>query len=257
MGRDRFTLHPNRGRYLEPMQLSVIVPAYNEEALILATLDSISRSIEQLVESTVEVIVVDNASTDKTYEVCVSNGFKVVRQERPGPAAARNAGARAASGDYLLFIDADVQVSRMAIPIMLATIASEGLVVGGLRAIYEPKKLTSWFICAYWDRKRAQGGPCQGVAQFYESEVFANCGGYDESMWMSEDFDLYVRASRYSSKHGLAPARWVRDALVWPSSRRYDAWSNLRMLLRQGSFMTQHFSRSRRLWKAWRENTVR
>ena len=91
--------------------LSFIIPAYNEEHELSGTLAAIHDSASGAAQP-YEIIVVDDASTDATPEIASRAGAKVVRINRRQIAAARNAGARAAQGEYLFFIDADTRINR-------------------------------------------------------------------------------------------------------------------------------------------------
>ncbi len=86
------------------MKLSLIIPACNEEAYLGATLEAARQAGD------VEVVVVDNASTDRTAAVATSFRAKVVRESQRSIARARNAGAANATGDVLVFLDADTIV---------------------------------------------------------------------------------------------------------------------------------------------------
>jgi glycosyltransferase involved in cell wall biosynthesis len=97
-------------RFSEPM-ISFIVPAYNEEHELPATLDAIHAAASGAGQS-YEIVVVDDASTDATPEIALRAGAKVVRIHRHQIAAARNAGAQAAQGHYLFFVDADTRINR-------------------------------------------------------------------------------------------------------------------------------------------------
>ena len=89
------------------MKLSFVVPAYNEEACLSLCLDSILRQAEGNGHE-VEVLVVNNASTDRTREIALSYpSVAVVDEPRKGIVRARQAGYRAASGDLIANIDAD------------------------------------------------------------------------------------------------------------------------------------------------------
>jgi lipopolysaccharide/colanic/teichoic acid biosynthesis glycosyltransferase/glycosyltransferase involved in cell wall biosynthesis len=89
---------------IEP-RASVVVPAYNAAATLPACLAALAH---QTVSSTeFEVIVVDDGSTDDTAALARAAGVQVIRQAHAGPAAARNRGAAAASGDLVFFTDAD------------------------------------------------------------------------------------------------------------------------------------------------------
>jgi len=150
-----------------------------------------------------------------------------------------------------------VIVSRWMIEELLDAIAKQGLLVGAPTAIYLPQKLSSWLICAYWDWKRLHGGSAQGVAQFYERNLFEELGGYDEQMVMSEDFDLYIRARGWTAQHDAPAPQIVRSSVVWPSTRRYDRWSAARMLFFQNPVVSQAFRNSFTFWSGWRDRTIR
>ena len=87
------------------MRVSVIIPAYNREGTVLASVESaLAQSYGDL-----EVIVVDDGSTDRTVEVlqCMAGRIKVVCQPNAGPSAARNRGVAESSGDIVAFLDSD------------------------------------------------------------------------------------------------------------------------------------------------------
>jgi glycosyltransferase involved in cell wall biosynthesis len=94
----------------EPM-ISFIVPAYNEEHEVLSTLEAIHGAASQA-EQPYEIVVVDDASTDATPEIASRAGANVITINRRQIAAARNAGASAARGEYLFFIDADTRIHK-------------------------------------------------------------------------------------------------------------------------------------------------
>ena len=86
--------------------ISFVVPAHNEEALLARTLASI-HAAAAAVRADYELIVVDDASTDRTPEIATQHGARVVRVAARQISAVRNAGAREATGDVLVFVDAD------------------------------------------------------------------------------------------------------------------------------------------------------
>src|SRR5262245_31442195 len=90
--------------------ISFIVPAYNEEQLIGATLEALKLAVIDL-HLNYELIVVDDASSDETAAVSRNAGARVVRVAYRQIAAARNAGAREAKGDIFIFVDADTVVN--------------------------------------------------------------------------------------------------------------------------------------------------
>src|SRR5438128_2098443 len=94
-----------------PVVISFIIPAYNEEALLGQTLSAVHESARTLGEP-YEIITVNDASTDRTGEIALEHGARVVAVKCRQIAATRNAGARAAAGDILFFVDADTVVSE-------------------------------------------------------------------------------------------------------------------------------------------------
>src|SRR5256885_12112386 len=97
-------------RLIKPM-ISFIVPAYNEEHELSDTLAAIREAAAGATQP-YEIIVVDDASTDATPKIASDAGAKVVPINRRQIAASRNAGARAAQGEYLFFIDADTRINQ-------------------------------------------------------------------------------------------------------------------------------------------------
>src|SRR5438270_4706943 len=91
--------------------ISFIVPAYNEEHELSGTLAAIHAAGSDTGQR-YEIIVVDDASTDATPEIAAQAGARVIRIDRRHIAASRNAGGRAAQGEYLFFIDADTRINR-------------------------------------------------------------------------------------------------------------------------------------------------
>ena len=96
------------------MRVSVIVPAFNEEQLLADSLAEIRKASAafSLRGWTVELIVCDNNSTDRTAGIASAVGATVVFEPLNQIARARNTGAAAATGDWLLFVDADTHPSR-------------------------------------------------------------------------------------------------------------------------------------------------
>src|SRR5690349_17008198 len=89
--------------------ISFVVPAYNEEHELSRALSAIRGAAEGAAQP-YEIIVVDDASTDATPGIASRAGAIVVRINRRQIAASRNAGGRAAQGNYLFFVDADTQI---------------------------------------------------------------------------------------------------------------------------------------------------
>lgn len=108
---------------------SFIIPAWNEAELIGATVDAIHSCARSLGEP-YELIVADDGSTDETAQVAGQHGARVVTVAHRQIAATRNSGAKAASGEYLIFVDADTIVNETALRAALEAMR-KGAVGGG------------------------------------------------------------------------------------------------------------------------------
>src|SRR6266571_5627898 len=113
--------------------ISFIVPAYNEELELLSTIASIRVAASGVTQS-YEIVVVDDASTDATAELATQAGARVISINRRQIAAARNAGARAARGEKLFFVDADTRINSKHIYEAIAVL-KDGYAGGSARVI--------------------------------------------------------------------------------------------------------------------------
>jgi glycosyltransferase involved in cell wall biosynthesis len=96
---------------LEDVMISFIIPAYNEEQLLGRTLTAVMAAARPIGEH-FEVVVVDDASTDRTAAIAREHGARIISVANRQIAATRNAGAREASGELFVFIDADTVVNE-------------------------------------------------------------------------------------------------------------------------------------------------
>lgn len=102
-------------------EVSVIVPAYNEESCIEACLNSLLSQTHP----SYEIIVVDDGSTDRTIDIVKDFQVTLLRQAHQGPARARNLGASVAAGRILVFCDADMEYARDFLERLVAPIKAE------------------------------------------------------------------------------------------------------------------------------------
>ena len=137
--------------FMDPICVSVIIPAYNASSTIGKALDALSR---QKCFQPFEVIVVDDGSTDNTGEILrVFNKmgtvpFRIIRQDNAGPAAARNHGASLAQGEYLAFTDSDCIPHEDWISTLMAGFSQSHVgVVAGSYGIANPESRLARCIC--------------------------------------------------------------------------------------------------------------
>jgi glycosyltransferase involved in cell wall biosynthesis len=177
--------------------LSFIIPAYNEDQLLGATLEAIRESAETLGEP-YEIIVADDASTDDTARVAKENGARVVTVDHRQITATRNSGADAATGSMLIFVDADTLVTSVAVRAAVVAMR-EGAAGGGCAFHFEgrlpiyARVLARLAVPAYRLLKLASG-----CFLFCTREAFDAVGGFDETLFAAEEAVM----SRALRRHG-------------------------------------------------------
>jgi glycosyltransferase involved in cell wall biosynthesis len=202
--------------------ISFVIPAHNEEVYIGRCLRALLASADTAGEQ-YEVIVVDDASTDRTAEIAQSFGATIVPVDLRKISAVRNAGARAARGDVLIFVDADTLLPVETLKAALAAIR-QGAVGGGARLEMDVK-------APLWGRALAgliagvmrQFDLACGCFMFTRRDAFEAVGGYDEQYYASEEIYLSVALK----KHG----RFVMlPQTVITSSRKFQMYSGREFL---------------------------
>src|ERR1051326_3846437 len=179
--------------------VSIVMPAYNAEATIGRALESI---VAQDAGVPVEVIVVDDGSTDRTAEIVASvDGIRLIRQSNAGPALARNRGAAAATGGIAVFIDSDCEASQGWLAEMLAPFADPS--VSAVKGAYRTKQraLTARFVQLEYEDKydRMARHPYIDFVDTYSAafrrDAFLASGGYSAAFGLpsAEDVDLSYR----------------------------------------------------------------
>jgi glycosyltransferase involved in cell wall biosynthesis len=169
----------------KPM-ISFIVPAYNEEHEVSDTLAAIHEAASGTSQP-YEIIVVDDASTDATPEIASGAGARVIRINRRQIAASRNAGGRAAQGEYVFFIDADTRINRAHVSGGIA--ALEGGYAGGSARVAMDGFIPIWgrmllrgFSSVYFGLNLGAG-----AFLFTTRRNFDVVGGFDEQYFAGEE----------------------------------------------------------------------
>jgi glycosyltransferase involved in cell wall biosynthesis len=202
-------------------RVSLIIPAYNEELLLGATLRALRDALTALGVQA-EFIVVDDGSTDRTAEIARGVGARVVSVHLRHIAAARNAGAKVAAGDVLVFVDADTIVPARVLGAALKAL-ERGAVGGGAGAVQDsddPRWGAVALVIATWILRRAKWAA--GCFFFVRRDVFERVGGFDERYFASEEIHL-SRALKRCGRFVMIP-----DAVI-TSGRKADTYSFGRM----------------------------
>jgi glycosyltransferase involved in cell wall biosynthesis len=178
------------------MKLSVIVPAYNEEQYLPATLASIGKALS-IAACPAEIIVVDNDSQDKTKQIAEAFGAKVMLENEHNIAKVRNTGAKHSQGDVLIFIDADTLVPATLFQKIAAAMEDKNCLGGAVAVEYEvfARKWMKFYLWGwkFWGRVFNM---TQGAAQFCRKWAFEGLAGYDQAIFMGEDVEFYWRLAK-------------------------------------------------------------
>ncbi|MFI5399103.1 MAG: glycosyltransferase [Candidatus Binatia bacterium] len=166
---------------------SIIVPAYNEEQLLPATLRALREEMQRM-EAAGEVIVVDNNSTDRTSAIAAESGARVVFEPLNQISRARNAGARAARGRYLMFVDADTVPSNGLLLRVLRNLEHGNCCGGGARVSFADVAPGFGRTLGEWVVKVTHGFGVAGACFLYCSrEAFDAIGGFSEKVYAGEE----------------------------------------------------------------------
>ncbi len=237
------------------MLISVIIPAFNEESYLAATLSSLRDAIS-VCRCGVELIVVDNGSSDRTGEVARSFGTTVVHEAIHNIARVRNAGASAARGDVLAFVDADTIVPSCFLEKVAAAMSNPACFGGSADIIHTPvSKLLRAYLHA-WRWFGNQLDMAQGAAQFCRRSAFDVLKGYDDSYFIGEDVDFYWRLQKLCRKTG-SHLSFLDDVKVVPSPRRFDLTPTWRTLIWTNPVFIALFRKRSAAWTAWYVKTPR
>lgn len=209
----------------ETIPLSVIIPALNEEAVLLATLNELDTSGD-------EVIVVDGGSRDRTGGVAHEMGATVITA-RCGRAHQMNEGARAAKGDILLFLHADTLVPA-SYGALIRQAIDRGAVGGAFGFSINAAGFSyRWIAAGVAFRSRVLGLPYGDQAFFVTRACFDEMGGF-QKMAIMEDFDFARRIRRVGRFELL-------DACIRTSARRWQRAGAVRVTLLNQAIVIGHF----------------
>ena len=204
-------------------KVSVIIPAYNEEDYLAAALESVES--QTMDHEELEVIVVNNASTDDTVRVYrsffMNNSIQNFLFEEPllGPGRAKNMGAYHASGEVLLFLDADSRMDPKLVQEVYDRYC-KGYLMGIVRikADSEESAANIYFDFIHWGKRLVNITANMGYCQ---RDLFVELGGFGTELKHAEDLEFFTRVKKTLKQRGM-PWCIIEDAPISTSSRRMD-----------------------------------
>ncbi len=186
------------------MKISIIVPAFNEERLLGESLAHIKSAAQAFAQRgwDFELIVCDNNSTDRTAEIARAAGANVVFEPVNQIARARNCGASAAAGDWLVFVDADSRPSAGLFADVAEQINSERCLAGGVTVRMDENHLAGGFATWLWNCVSRMGRLLAGSFIFCEAAAFRKIGGFSHELFAAEELELSQRLKRMARETG-------------------------------------------------------
>lgn len=187
------------------MKISVVIPAFNEEKLLPDTLSSVKGASAAFAQRgwESEIIVCDNNSTDKTSEIARAHGAKVVFEPINQISRARNTGARIATGDWLIFIDADSKPSPELFDEVAKLIESGKYLGGGCVVDLENVPPKAKFVGNFWNIISRTMTWAAGSFIFCRADAFKQLNGFNQDLFVSEEIDFSKRLKKLANKLGL------------------------------------------------------
>jgi glycosyltransferase involved in cell wall biosynthesis len=164
----------------------VVIPTYNSSP----TLETCLKSVRLQTYPNIEIIVVDNCSTDESVDIAKKYG-SIIFRVKALRSMARNYGAAKARGDFIIFIDADMELTPKVIEESIRKALNDNA-----DAIMIPEIRVGesfWAKCRAVERLTYVGDPLIESARFFRKEVFEKVDEYDERLEAGEDWDLHAR----------------------------------------------------------------
>jgi glycosyltransferase involved in cell wall biosynthesis len=212
-------------------EVSFVVPAYNEERALPRTLAAIHDAMRGIGRA-YEVVVADDASTDATAAIAAAGNARVVPVRFRQIARTRNAGARAASADILVFVDADTRVNEVVLRAALAELEA-GAVGGGATPVFEagaPRwaHLVMRTVVGTMSVMRLAAG----CFVFVRRGPFEAVGGFDERHFAGEEVMLSL-ALQHHGRFVILRERLETSARKFIGASACEtAWMSLKLAAR-------------------------
>ena len=216
--------------------VTIVIPVYNYE-------DKVGNAIESALQQTykVDIIVVDDGSTDRSYEVASSYGVRVIKQENQGVAVARNRGISESNTKYICCLDADDRIAPTFIEKCVEALEKDnslGIAYTGLRYVTPEGETGISHWPGEWNYDRQLKGSNQvPTCSVFRKEVWKRLGGYNPRCSPGgagfEDADFYLRAGAYGWKAAMVTDEalfiysWRTGRVSSRSSERLNSdWQN-------------------------------
>lgn len=215
------------------ISVTFIIPTINEANLLPVLLQSIKALDSNEQCSVEECIVVDAGSTDDTLAIASSFGCRIVHSSIGNISKSRNAGAKAARGDILAFIDADCELPSNWLVEVVAQLAADNTVAVGM-SMHLNQSATwverTWYELAYKNHHDAAASQVTWLPSFnmaVKIRIFDTVGGFDEKLVTSEDYELGTRLAKHGTLYRVEAENGVfhhGESKTVPEFMHREAW---------------------------------
>lgn len=213
------------------IQISVLIPAFNEAAFIAATIESVHRSFAEVGQASYEIVVCDNNSTDATAAIAGQNGARIVFESHNQIARARNAAARAAQGEWLIFLDADTKLNAGLLRATLDVIQSGTVGGGGAVVRMDAVRISAGIraLLATWNRISVTFRLAAGAYVYCRRDAWTDTKGFDEDVYVSEEIWFSRRLKAWCRERHLR-FQIITTASVVTSARKLEWYTPMQIL---------------------------
>jgi len=213
------------------MRISIVIPAFNEEKLLGESLRQIKSAASAFTKIgwETELIVCDNNSTDRTAEIARMEGGIVVFEPINQIARARNSGAATATGDWLVFVDADSHPSTELFGEAADAIRSGKCLGGSATMQLDEKYFVAGIITHLWNLTSRWKKIFAGAFVFCETNAFRKLGGFSHDLFCAEELEFGQRLKKLAKETGKHLVILHRHPLL-TSARKMRLYSPLNHL---------------------------
>jgi glycosyltransferase involved in cell wall biosynthesis len=208
---------------------SIIIPAFNEEEYLGGTLTAVKAAQSVFPHRICEIIVVDNNSTDNTAQIAKSFGATVIFEPVNQISRARNRGAKAAKGKYLIFLDADTLISPGLLGKTLEFLDTGKIAAGGTVVDDSQVKIPrEKFLIHLWNFISRFRKLAAGLYLFCLRQAWQDIGGFDESVYIAEELIFSKHLKKWAKKQNMKFC--ILDIPIQTSWRKYQ-WFSYRTIV--------------------------
>ena len=211
--------------------MSIVIPAFNEEKYLPGTLGAAHKACAVFDQAgwASEIVVCDNNSTDHTASVARASGVQVVFESFNQIAASRNAAGNAASGDWLVFVDADTQVTPMLFREMMRAMTRDDCLGGGCPGTFDSGPWLARQTVIIWNSIGRVMRWAAGSFLFCRASAFRELGGFSQDWFAAEEVEYCIRLNRLGQR--LAKRMMILNEPVISSGRKVRALFTLKNLV--------------------------